>query len=147
MIGKQIALCIVWMLALLALSACASGGVLEKVSSSNTGAAYDVYLEAGYAYVTNNDGIEIFDISRVGKPQRVGEFHSGTSFGVYVQNELAYIAGEADLSIVDVRNPTNPQRLGEHASKGVSDQVRVDGSYAYLATSTGLKIVDAPGRH
>jgi hypothetical protein len=142
---KRIALQDVWLvliLGILCVSACKSQGVLSRVSTSKAGVAYDVYVEDGYAYITNNDGVVIFDVSEPDNPQKVGKIISGTAFGVFVDNGLTYIAGEGGLVIADVSDPANPRQLGKCSSEGVTNQVRVYGSYAYIAGSTGLEIMD-----
>jgi len=142
---KRNALQDVWLvliLGTLCISTCKSQGVLSRVSTSKAGVAYDVYVEESYAYLTNNDGVIIFDVSQPDSPQKAGEILSGTAFGIFVENGLIYIAGGSGLVIADVSDPVNPQQLGEYDSEGVTHQVRVRGPYAYIAGSTGLEIVD-----
>jgi hypothetical protein len=120
-------------------------GALHRVGRLGVGAAYDVYGEGGYAYVTNNDGAVIVDIHRPRRPRKVGTISIGeAAFGVFVQDELAYVVGGGNgVIIADVSDPANPKRLGVHRDGGVAWQIRVDGSYAYVADGPdGLEVLD-----
>jgi hypothetical protein len=118
-------------------------GAIHRVGRLRVGTAYDVHVEGGYAYVTNNDGVVIVDVQNPRKPKKVGEIHVGTTFGVFVKDDLAYVAGGGELLIADVSDPGNPKVLGAHRDGKVANQVRVDGSYAYVTGgSDGFKILD-----
>ncbi|MBN1486473.1 MAG: hypothetical protein JW981_02450 [Anaerolineae bacterium] len=140
---KRTVLLIVWLMLISCISACQRQGTLSMVSTSKAGVGYGVYVDEGYAYITNNDGVIVFDVHETDSPREVGRIQ--TSYytpGIFVNSGWAYIASERGLVIADVSNPASPQQVGEYNSTGVAHRVCVDGSYAYIASSTGLEIVN-----
>lgn len=123
-------------------SACQRHGALGLISASKAGVGYGVHVDEGYAYITNNDGVIIFDIRESHNPREVGRIQTGFTFSLFVQDGWAYIASEGGLVIADVSNPANPQQVGRVDTEGAAHRVCVDGSYAYIASSRGLEIVD-----
>jgi hypothetical protein len=115
---------------------------LSFVCTSKAGVGYGVYVEDGHAYITNNDGVDIFDVQKPSHPQKVGKISTGVAFGICVEHGLAYILGNGGLVIADVKDPAKPQILGEYNCRGESHRVRVERSYAFIASAEGLDIVD-----
>jgi hypothetical protein len=77
------------------------------------------------------------------------------SYGVCVSGHRAYLAGgTGGLHVLDVTNPLSPTYAGSVVKKGISDPgpftsdslwadgVFVSGSYAYVADTDGLQIID-----
>jgi len=125
------------------ISACHSQGTLSLVSySKKAGVGYRVCTSDGYAYVTNNDGVVIFDVHQPRRPRKVGEITTGVTFGICVKNGLAYISGENGLVIADVRDPANPKILTEYTFVKETQGVQVEGSYIYIASERGLEILN-----
>lgn len=140
--GKLSAVLTIWLVLIVAISACQGQGRLTVVSSSRAGVGYGVHVDAGYAYITNNDGVVIFDVHEPGHPREIGSIQTGFSPDLFTEAGWAYIASERGLVMADVSDPASPQLVGEVDGEGTAHRVRVDGSYAYLAGSKGLEIVD-----
>lgn len=116
--------------------------VLSLISTSKAGVGYGIYVDDAYAYITNNDGVIIFDVQKPSHPRKVGKILTGTTFGICVENDLAYILGNGGLVIADVKDPANPKMLGEHTCRGETHRIRVALPFAYIASAEGLEIVN-----
>jgi hypothetical protein len=113
--------------------------------SSVRGSGYDVCIKDNFAFVTNNDGVDIIDVQDPRNPRKEASLEIvGGSFGLHLQDDLAYIAaGGNGLVIANISDPLNPIIVGESAGHGVARNVYVSGNYAYLACyENGLKIFD-----
>jgi hypothetical protein len=118
---------------------------------SGSGAYRDFAISGGVAYLANEFGLVIVDISDPFHPHERGfislsEWPGGeilsASVGVVVENGLAYVASEkAGIKIVDVSQPASPTLIGNCRFDGAQDVV-VAGNYAYVASSSGLTVVD-----
>ncbi|MGD2123755.1 MAG: hypothetical protein PVJ76_18545 [Gemmatimonadota bacterium] len=117
-------------------------GSLEVVSVTRAGVAYAVELDGNAAYVTNNDGVLIFDIRDPGNPALIGEAPTGVTFDISVRNGLAFVVGEDGFSIVDVSDPTHPRVVSTYNLEGIGWAVRIDGSTAVVGTNEGLEVLD-----
>jgi hypothetical protein len=118
-------------------------GILSLISySKKAGVGYRVYVEDGYAYITNNKGVVIFDVRQPERPRKVGKIHAGVTFGIYVDNGLVYASGRSGLVIVDVNDLKNPVKLGEYIGKEETLCIHVDSKYAYISSNRGLEILD-----
>lgn len=133
---------VLWLLFSTWISACQEASGLNLVSSSRAGVAYGVFADAGYAYITNNEGVVIFDVHDPGRPREVSMILSGYTISVSVGNDLAYIAGERGLSIADVSNPAHPQLLADYDTNGPAQHASQAGDFVYIAGSEGLEIVN-----
>jgi len=117
-------------------------GTLSLVSySKQAGVGYSVCVDKDHAYVTNNDGVVIFDVHEPKHPRRVGMIPTGETFGICIENDVAYILGGRGLVIADVRDPANPKTLQEYGIEEYKQRVQVEGSYVYIASDSGLKIL------
>ncbi len=117
---------------------------LRYVGRKKVGAAYDVRVQDGFAYVTNNDGVVIFGVSQPENVKEIGKIDIGTaSFGIDIQKNSIYIAAGERLIIADITQPENPEILGNIDLNGVLSQVRIEGKYVYVANRhEGLQVVD-----
>ncbi|MDH5744261.1 MAG: hypothetical protein OEZ52_11995 [Candidatus Aminicenantes bacterium] len=117
---------------------------LRYVGQGKVGAAYDVRVQDGFAYVTNNDGVVIFDVSQPENLKKIGKIDIGTSsFGIDIEKNSIYIAGGNRLIIADITHPENPEILGDTNLNSVLSKVRIKGNFAYIASrEKGLQIVD-----
>jgi hypothetical protein len=120
--------------------------LLHYVGKGRVGPAYDVQVRDGYAFVTNNKGVVILDVSPAGpgNPVRIGEIDVGSaSFGLDIVDSLIYIGCGSGLNITDISRPDAPQTIGLVELNGVVSQVRVRERYAYVASrGEGLIIID-----
>lgn len=103
---------------------------------------YDVDVQGDYAYVTNNDGLMIIDVSNPSNPVKIGELLIGGVVGVVVESNLAYIASVSNgMIIADISSTTNPVQVGQY--NGGAYKIAVSGSYAYVGLfSGGFKILN-----
>ena len=120
------------------------GYTLNLVGRLNTGITYDVHVEDDTAYITNNQGVDILDISDISNPRKTSTIRiNDGAFGIYVEDDVAYIAGETGLTITNVSEPEHPKIIGSFYDGGVNRNVRVLGSYAYVTDyEDGLEILD-----
>jgi len=107
------------------------------------GVGYGVCVDKDYAYVTNNDGVVIFDVHQPEHPRKVGMISAGLTFGICIENDLAYILGGHGLVIADVSDPANPKKLEEYVIEEYKQRLQVEGSYVYIASDVGLEILSA----
>ena len=117
---------------------------LRYVGRGKVGVAYDVRVHNDFAYVANNQGVVIFDVSAPENLRKVGNIDiGGASFGIDVEEESIYITGGNNLFIADITQPQNPEMLGAIDLSGNLSQVKVEGQYAYVANrQKGLQVVD-----
>ncbi len=142
MVKRRVVSLFLWLGLIACISACQRQDALRLVSTTKSGVSYGVHVDAGYAYITNNDGVIIFDVQEPRRPREVGQIHTGFTKGVLVKNGWAYIASESGLVIADVSNTTSPQLMGTYESEGAVNFVHIEDDYVYLASSKGLEIVD-----
>ena len=55
---------------------------------------------------------------------------------------FAYVVGDFGLQVVDVSDPEAPRFHGEPIDTGRSEGVFISEGYAYVASETGLHVVD-----
>jgi hypothetical protein len=123
----------------------ASPAALERLyADPGEAPGYDVAVGGGYAYVSGNDGVSIYDIreperaSRVAEPDWVG----GPAFGLWLEDATLYVAAiDRGLLIVDVSDPLQPEIVGRYG--GQVDDVMVHRGVAYVSSYFGnLQSVD-----
>lgn len=118
-------------------------------SETVPGAAYDVAVYAGYAYVSvysevANGTIQVFDVADPTAPVWTGSFTSSGFYadGIDVEGSYAYLT-DGNLQIVDVSDPTNPAPAGVFPAGDRIQGVTVRGDYAYVSDGeAGFKIID-----
>jgi hypothetical protein len=106
--------------------------------------AEGVVAVGGYAYVANESGMRVFDVSVPTQPTWVADYNDpGTIVDVDVQGNYAYVADLTAMHLVDISNPSVPQTVGSIPTSHETWAVDVVGSYAYIADLyAGIKIVD-----
>jgi len=131
--------------AIVAVSIAVCGATLERLYADEANApGYDIAVGGGYAYVSGNDGVCIYDIRDPDSAYRLVEpkWAGGTVFGLWLEEETLYVASPPQgLLIADVSDPANPEIVGRYpGSVGdlfVYDEVAYIGSYG-----TNLVAVD-----
>ncbi|WP_376789215.1 LVIVD repeat-containing protein [Thermoflexus sp.] len=129
----------------------AIGGRLEIIDARNPAAptvfrptilAWGVDAIGNQLYVANYTGLEIYDMSNLASPQRIG-FLSGDMERVTVVGNYAYARSFNQLLIIDVRNPTSPRLVGRYTVPTPSNNagllirdVAVDHNRAYILYPT-----------
>ena len=76
-------------------------GSLKLISTTGGGLAYSVFVEDNLAFITNNDGLLIFNITDRNSPKNIGSIGLGTTFGVTINNGLAFTVGNSGISVID----------------------------------------------
>jgi len=104
----------------------------------------DIVGNIAYQAITGN-GFAIVDITDPTAPKDLGSFTKGPNncHGVHVVGNYAYLAyGGYGLVILDISNPKNPVEVGSIDPGAYSVDVKVQGSYAYLANDDNVQIID-----
>ncbi|MHB1037685.1 MAG: Ig-like domain-containing protein [Pirellulales bacterium] len=109
---------------------------------AGSGQALGVAVSGTLAYVADNVGLMIVDVSNPAAPTQVGR--AGAALDVAVSGTLAYVAAySTGLVIYDVSNPAKPVRLGTYDTSDYARGVAISGTVAYVADShAGLQIID-----
>ena len=123
-------------------------------SSTYWGWTYDLVIDGDYAYVSFSDSaygiMNVFDISDVTNPERVGYYDSYFGRGIDKQNNYVYLAHFEPcrfIDIIDVSDPTAPAGVAIAYTTHMAVDVDVQGNYAYIAGfepagGGGLEVVD-----
>jgi hypothetical protein len=117
-----------------------------EISQLSLGAAYDVFVRGGTAYVSNNQGIAVLDISDLGNPRRAGliseSSSGGTVAGFHVSGDTLFAYGDR-FSMYTIGDGPNPQIISSFTGRGFVGGAGMQGHFAYLAfLQGGLEVVD-----
>ena len=121
----------------------AQGLEIEQVGVYDFGVAYDVVYSDDVAYVSGNDGVDIFDVTDRSAPEKLTRIENNDgSFGLHLRENILYIAGADDgFFITDVSDPSNPSIIGSIPGI-VALNVFVEGEYAYVTNGGSFSIID-----
>jgi putative ubiquitin-RnfH superfamily antitoxin RatB of RatAB toxin-antitoxin module len=130
----------------------------KLMSSTYSTVAWDIVIVGNYAYIGDDDGLEIVDVSNPSSPTLIGTYDTDLDItGVAVSGNYAYVTNNfyfndvnrGYLDIVDITNPSSPRRVGSYTNAGGSGgDIAIEGNYAYIAVnnynsgSGYLEIVD-----
>ena len=116
---------------------------ISQVGVYDFGVAYDVVYGENVAYVSGNDGVDIFDVSNRANPEKLTRIeNSDGSFGLFLRENTLFIAGAEDgFFIADVRDPSNPDIIGIVPGI-IALNVYVEENYAYVTSGGSFSIVD-----
>jgi hypothetical protein len=134
---------------ILAGSACSSGPTSPlEIGQLNLGAAYDVFVREGTAYVANNEGVAILDIGDIRRPRRVNLISGSSEGGVagfQVFGDTLVTFGN-QLSLYDIRQPQTPILLARYTGRDFIGAVHLRDNFLYLGyLHGGLEIVSLGG--
>jgi hypothetical protein len=121
-------------------------------SLSLNGVPTNVYVSGNYAYVTNTDDnaeLNIINISNPATPSLVGNYNAAGAAdgrGVYVVGNYAYLTraangGNNEFVILNVATPSAPIRVSGYNLNVDMNEVYVNGTVAYIATSSDTQEV------
>ena len=116
---------------------------ISQVGVYDFGVAYDVVYGDNIAYVSGNDGVDIFDVSDKATPEKLTRIeNSDGTFGLALRENTLYIAGTSDgFFIADISDPSNPDIIG--SISGITAlNVFVDEDFAYITHGDSFSIVD-----
>ncbi len=100
-----------------------------------------VRVQDSYAYLcANSHQLRILDVSDPDNITEVITYHSNAIFHrLDLQDDLLCLAaGDGGLICMNVANPHQPQVMGIFQTQGIVMDVRISGSYAYVATDSML---------
>ncbi|MEO0190746.1 MAG: T9SS type A sorting domain-containing protein [candidate division WOR-3 bacterium] len=119
------------------------------LGSASRKVAYSEIGNNPYLFVLLHGSILVLDLANPNSPQRVieigypGEPSYGWVGGLTVVDTMLYLAcNPYGLWIFNVTNPCAPVRIGACITANEASGVAVQGDYAYVASDTGLTIVD-----
>jgi hypothetical protein len=114
-------------------------------SITDVGGIGHIEVRESYAYIVNDDGLQIWNVSNVQNPVLQSTFLEDFNFDdLYVAGDYAYIGGgPTGLRIFDIRDPANPVELGSFDTYSVALGLFVEDNLVYLADAEdGLLIID-----
>lgn len=84
-----------------------------------------VAIQFQYAFVTDEEGLKIFDLSDPDRPRPGASLRLADAQRLYVARTYAYVANGAEgLAIVDVERPTEPHLLMMYNAEGALNDTR-----------------------
>jgi hypothetical protein len=106
----------------------------QKKIPMSLNVGYGIYGEGEYAYVSNNEGVQIFHLENPMRPKIVGNIEiSYGAFGLVKHEDLLFIAGDSNgLVIANVSNPHQPVTCSETALGGAATNIAVENSIVYV---------------
>jgi hypothetical protein len=117
---------------------------LNKIGECNFVVGYDINVYGGYAYVTNNDGVMIVDISDPTRPRLNSEILTNQApFALRIYAEHCFVAYDSgQLIISDVSDPLNPFTVESTSeSVGVATEIIVVETYVFVSyRNVGFRI-------
>ncbi|MCW4012945.1 MAG: hypothetical protein NWF07_08130 [Candidatus Bathyarchaeota archaeon] len=117
---------------------------IEQVGVYDFGVAYDVAVEDDIAYLSGNDGVDIFNITDKTSPVKLTRITNtpNGALGLYITENILYISATSNgLKIADVSDPAHPEVVGT-VSEVDGIEVYVCQEYAYVASGTSFSIID-----
>jgi hypothetical protein len=124
------------------------GGKLIERGRGSTGMCYNVIVEGQTAYVVNNQGLVILDVSDPDRPKKIGAVKGlSPSFAVDLSRHFAYVGGEGGLAVIDVADPKHPRVIGQFLKGETINVLNVAGDIAFVINSeSSLKILSIINR-
>jgi hypothetical protein len=119
----------------------------DPIELSYAGDIYNalaVKVVGDYAYCMGNGGYgDIFDVSNLRRPVRLGRFRTKRSFRLDVRGDHLYVADHHEgLVIFDISDRKHPKRVSVFRNGGGASDVEVKGRYAFVSAAPGLQIID-----
>lgn len=124
--------------------------IVEIGSIRTTSYSEMVTISGDIACVTDAFGsFYIINISISSNPVKMGQIaksgYSGYLSSVTVSGDIAYVTvGSKGLDIINISAPSEPVKIGNILTSGSAYGVTVSGDTAYIATDTGLNIIQLP---
>ena len=110
-----------------------------------SGQPREIAVDGNYAYIISQSALDVVDFSNPASPTLIGSWtESSYLTDVVKHGDYLYIAGGSDdgLILLDVSSPESPV-LENSLDIGYSGiKLDLEYPYAYVHTSTGLKIID-----
>jgi len=122
------------------------------------GGGLSIYVSGKYAYIVDDNELQIIDVSNPYFPIETDDISCGGSQDVYVSGKYAYVTGALDngVEILDISDPTNPTHVesiddsacdaanGDACELEGARGIYVSGRYAYVSAPycNSLGIID-----
>ena len=115
---------------------------LTQLSHFAIGPCMDVIVEGNLAYTGNGGFFQIIDITNPTKPEVIGEvlLPIGEVFDIEISGNFAYIL--APFTVIDITDPYNPEIIFSEIIGVGTDEILIQGNYAYLGGFSSISIVD-----
>jgi hypothetical protein len=99
--------------------------ITAEVAAPEIVGATGVAVQFRFAFVTDQEGLKVFDLTHLDQPRRIGKTLPLTNArNIYVARTYAYIsAGASGIHIVDVETPANPVLLQTFNAGGALNDV------------------------
>lgn len=114
-------------------------------SSTNVGGLIHIEVRGTLAYIINNTGLHIWDVSNNDYPILLGNISTGIyPADLYVAGNYAYVSlyGHG-LGIYDLSNPNSPVLVGEYDTFGATIDAELSGNYVFAAHGDeGMSVID-----
>lgn len=122
---------------------------LNKIGECDFVVGYDVNVVGDYAYVTNNDGVMIVDVSNPERPRKVSDILTDQApFAVTINGDKCFVAfSGSEFLISDVSDPLNPQTIvSSNAGSGIVTKIVVLDTYVFISyREVGYRIFNFTG--
>ena len=107
---------------------------LNKIAVCNFEVGYRIAVTNTTAFVSDNNGVMIIDITSPTHPSIITHFDTGdTTFGVTIKDSVLFAsAGSQGLYIVDISSPESPQLLGRFACAEIAYSFTILDNYGFL---------------
>ncbi|MEZ5358510.1 MAG: dockerin type I domain-containing protein [Candidatus Zixiibacteriota bacterium] len=108
-------------------------------------ALWDVEVEGNYAYVSQNHGVFVVDVTDPYAPFEAGEFYYFNLHvrGMRIAGEKLYVVSQtAELMILDVSDPVNPVYLGQSGTYNDNSSLFALNDLVLATNSGGLSTFD-----
>lgn len=109
-----------------------------------------VVVQGNYAYIAQDNGLSIINITEPDKPQVISTLLLSTGAqNIAIGDSTAYLIGRGKsgitniLSIIDISNSLYPYTISSSTTLHYAYDIAVNGNYAYIAEGDyGLQIID-----
>jgi len=103
------------------------------------------YISGNIAYITNNNILEILDISDPTSPNLIGQTTLNSSFlseDIFGKDNYVYIANYKTIYMYDVSDPANPDSVTSFELESIINDIYIVGDLLYLIASYDFYILD-----
>ena len=112
---------------------------------STSGRCKSSFIAGNYAYLTNNNKLEILDISDPTSPNLVGQAELNSSFlseDIFLKNNQVYIANYRTIYVYDISDPSNPDTVTSFELESIINDIQIVENLLYVIASYDFYILD-----
>ena len=103
------------------------------------------FISGNFAYITNNNILEILDISDPTSPNLIGQATLNSSFlseDIFGKGDQVYIANYATIYMFDVSDPSNPDTVTSFEVESIINDIYMVNDVLYVIASYDFYILD-----